>query len=65
MNSSQTNRLLQTINAEIKSLEEYVHALKLRRYALSPVSSLPPEMFAAIFSLLCILSASSSDGNPD
>ncbi|KAF8268678.1 hypothetical protein EI94DRAFT_1714278 [Lactarius quietus] len=57
MNPTQTNsreRLQQTIDAEIKSLEESVRALKLRRNALSPVSSLPPEVFAAIFSLSCL-----------
>ena len=44
----------QAIDAEIKSLEESIRALKHRRNALSPVSSLPPEMIAAIFSFLCL-----------
>ena len=44
--------LQQTIDSEIKSLEESVRALKLRRNQLSPISSLPPEVFLAIFSLL-------------
>ena len=59
--------LQQTIDAEIKSLEESVLALKLRRNALSPVSSLPPEVFIAIFSLLCIpgTSPSPDGGTPD
>jgi hypothetical protein len=68
MNSSQTNlreRLQQAIDAEIKSLEEFIRALKLHRNALSPISSLPPELFATIFSLLCVPSTSSSGGNPD
>jgi hypothetical protein len=46
--------LQQTIDAEIKSLEESIQALRLRRNALSPISSLPPEVIAAIFSLLCL-----------
>ena len=59
--------LQQTIDAEIKSLEESVRALKLRRNALSPISSLPPEVFIAIFSLLCLPGTSSSPnvGMPD
>ena len=46
--------LQQAIDLEIKSLEESLRTLKLRRNALSPISSLPPEVFAAIFSFLCI-----------
>ena len=68
MDPNQANsreRLQQTIDAEIKSLEESVRALKLRRNGLSPVSSLPPDVFAAIFSLLCIPGTSSLDGKPD
>jgi hypothetical protein len=68
MNTSQENsQLHQAIDAEIKSLdsEESIRALKRRRNALSPVSSLPPEMIADIFSLLCIPSTSFSGGNPD
>ncbi|KAH9170599.1 hypothetical protein EDB89DRAFT_1275823 [Lactarius sanguifluus] len=46
----------QAIDAEIRSLtEEYLRALttlKLRRNALAPISSLPPEVLAAIFSFL-------------
>ena len=56
--------LQRTIDAEIKSLEEFVRALKHRRNALSPVSSLPSEVFAAIFSLLCIPGTLSLDGKP-
>jgi hypothetical protein len=40
--------------------------VKLRHNAQhSPVSSLPPEVFAAIFSLLCLPGASSPSGSPD
>ena len=53
--------LEQVIDAEIKALEESfrpeiksLEVLKLRRNALQPVSSLPPEIFTAIFSSLCI-----------
>ena len=60
MSASQENsreRLQQAIDAEIQSLEasdsESVRELKLRRNALSPISSLPPDVFAVIFFLLC------------
>jgi hypothetical protein len=65
MNPSQANsweRSQHAIDAEIISLERSIRALRLRRNALSPISSLPPEVFAAIFSLLCPLSP---DRNPD
>ncbi|KAN0138236.1 hypothetical protein V8E53_004125 [Lactarius tabidus] len=46
----------QAIDAEIKSLEESVQesfrALRRRRNALAPISSLPTEVIAAIFSIL-------------
>ncbi|KAH9021620.1 hypothetical protein EDB85DRAFT_413120 [Lactarius pseudohatsudake] len=42
----------QAIDAEIRLLEESLRALKLRRNALAPISSLPPELFAAILSIL-------------
>ena len=45
--------LQEAIDAEIKSLEESIQLLKLRRNALQPISSFPPEIFAAIFSFLC------------
>jgi hypothetical protein len=66
MNSSQASsreRLQQAIDVEITSLEELesIRALRLRRNALSPISSLPPEVLAAIFSLLC---PPSPDRNP-
>ncbi|KAN0133101.1 hypothetical protein V8E53_009131 [Lactarius tabidus] len=54
MNSSSREGLQQTIDAKIKSLEESVRSLKLRRNALSPISLLPPDVFIAIFSLLCL-----------
>ncbi|KAF8257754.1 hypothetical protein EI94DRAFT_1757048 [Lactarius quietus] len=40
----------QAIDAEIKSLEESIRVLRRRRNALAPISSLPPEVIAAIFS---------------
>ena len=59
-------RLRQAIDAEIKTLEEStgIRALRLRRNlnALSPISSLPPEVFNTIFSLLC---PSSLNRDPD
>ena len=42
----------QAIDAEIKSLEESIRALKHRRNALAPISSLPTEVIAVIFSYL-------------
>ena len=42
----------QAIDAEIKSLEESIRALKYRRNALAPISSLPTEVTALIFSFL-------------
>ena len=44
-------RQRQAIDAEIKSLEESLLALRYRRNALAPVSSLPPEVTVLIFSL--------------
>ena len=46
------DRLLQAIDDEIKSLEESTRALKSRRNALVPISCLPPETLAAIFSFV-------------
>jgi hypothetical protein len=43
---------LQSIDAKVKSLEESIRALKLRRNALVPFSRLPPEVIVAIFSFL-------------
>ena len=57
MSPSQTNsrkHLQQAIDAEIKSLQKSIRALTLRRNALSPISSLPPEIFEAIFTFLCL-----------
>ncbi|KAH9043540.1 hypothetical protein EDB83DRAFT_2677433 [Lactarius deliciosus] len=42
----------QAIDAEIKSLEGSIRALKLRRNALTPISSLPTEVITTIFSFL-------------
>jgi hypothetical protein len=64
--------LQQTIDAEVESLEESIQALKgsirvlnLRRNALSPISSLPPEVFSAIFSFACLPGIPSLGGKPD
>ena len=56
-NSSENQR--QAIDAEIKTLAESIRVLSQRRNALAPVSSLPPEVFAAIFSFLRVPVASS------
>ena len=42
----------EAIHAEIKSLEDTIHGLTRRRNTLAPISSLPPEVIAAIFFLL-------------
>jgi hypothetical protein len=42
----------ETIDAEIHSLELTIQELKLRRNGLAPISSLPAELMAAIFSHL-------------
>ena len=66
--------LEQVIDAEIMSLEEYLQAevrsseesireLKLRRNTLQPISSIPPELFVAIFSYLCLPGIPSLGGN--
>jgi hypothetical protein len=56
----------QNIDAEIKSLEQSIRALKFRRNALAPISSLPTEVFAAIFSLLRLPGTTSAPaGEPD
>jgi hypothetical protein len=46
------DRFRQAIDEEINSSEEFTRALKSRRNALAPISCLPPEILAAIFSLL-------------
>ena len=48
----------QAIDAEIKTLEESIRALKRRRNALAPISSLPTEVVAIIFSYLRLPSTS-------
>ena len=71
MDPSQANPrecLRQAIDAEIKSLEGSIRALRHRRNALAPVSSLPTEVIEVIFSLLHVPGTSSSstlDGNTD
>jgi hypothetical protein len=44
--------ILEAIDNEIKSLEVTIQALKCRRNILVPISRLPPEILAAIFSFL-------------
>ena len=59
--------LQQSIDDEIKAIEESIKllgVLKLRRNALQPISSLPPEIFAAIFSSLCLPGIPSLGGKP-
>ena len=68
MNPTQANyreSRQQAIDAEIKSLEESIQLLKLRRNALQPISSLPPEIFDAIFSSSCLPGIPSLGGDPD
>ncbi|KAI9444552.1 hypothetical protein H4582DRAFT_1909696 [Lactarius indigo] len=70
MNLSQANSReyqKRAIDAEIKSLEESILALRLRRNALIPVSSLPPEVIAAIFSCLRLRASTAITigGKPD
>ena len=57
-NSSSWEHQQQAIDAEIKSLEESIRALKHRRNALAPISSLPTEVIAVIFSYLRLPSTS-------
>ena len=65
--------LRKIIHAEIKSLEESIQAhygdtstpLKYRRNALAPISTLPAEVIAAIFSFLRRPAASSPRGKPE
>ncbi|KAI9453530.1 hypothetical protein BJY52DRAFT_1418216 [Lactarius psammicola] len=55
MDSSRANPqeyLRQAIDAEIRSLEGSIRALRLRRNALAPILSLPTEVIATIFSFL-------------
>ena len=46
--------LRQTIDDELESLEKTARTLKLRRNALAPISRLPPETIAIIFSFLSL-----------
>ncbi|KAH8985466.1 hypothetical protein EDB86DRAFT_2336845 [Lactarius hatsudake] len=52
--------LRQAIDAEIKSLEASIQALRYRRNALAPISSLPTEVIITIFTYLHIPVALSS-----
>ena len=56
----------EAIDAEIKSLEESIRALKYRRNALAPISSLPPEVTTLIFSFSRATSSTFTPGKkPD
>ncbi len=55
----------QAIDAKIKSLKEAIRALRHRRNALAPVSSLPTEVIAAIFSFVRLPGPSPLGGEPD
>src|SRR6266702_4088089 len=55
----------QAIDAEIRSLEESIRALRHRRNALAPFSSLPTEVIAAIFSFLRLPGTSPRGEKPD
>ena len=57
--------LRQDIDAKIKSLEESIRALKYRRNALAPISSLPTEIITIIFSFLCLPATSLLGEKPD
>ncbi|KAH9033657.1 hypothetical protein EDB84DRAFT_1438202 [Lactarius hengduanensis] len=69
MNRSQVNSLeyqRQAIDVEIKSLEGSIRVLRLRCNALVPVSSLPPEVIATIFSFVRLRASTTMTigGNP-
>ena len=55
----------QVIDAEIKSLEESIRALRYRRNAVAPISSLPTEVIAVIFSISRLFNAPLSGGKQD
>ena len=59
---AETKALEESIQPDIKSLE--VLNWKLRRNAIQPISSIPPEIFTAIFSLLCLPGIPSLGGKP-
>jgi hypothetical protein len=47
-------RIRRAIDDELESLEKTTRTLKLRRNALAPISRLPPEIIATIFSFLSL-----------
>ena len=55
----------QAIDAEIKSLEESIRALKRRRNAVAPISSLPTEVIAVILSISRVFGAPLVGGKLD
>ena len=68
MNSTQArSRESQYIDDEISAIEEsfkLLGALKLRRNALQPISSLPPEILTDIFASFCLPGIPSLGGKP-
>ena len=50
---------IKSLKDEIRSFEESVRVLNLRRNALQPISSILPEIFTAIFSFICLSGAPS------
>ncbi|KAI9453541.1 hypothetical protein BJY52DRAFT_834312 [Lactarius psammicola] len=55
----------QSIDAKIEASDESIRALRLRRNALAPISSLPPEVFATIFSFVRLPDRSILAEEPD
>ena len=55
----------QAIDVKIKSLEESIRALKRHRNALAPISSLPTEVIAVIFSISRVFGAPLVGGKLD
>ena len=55
----------QAIDAEIKSLESVIRALRHRRNAVAPILSLPTEIIATIFSTLRLFDAPIVSGKSD
>jgi hypothetical protein len=54
MDEDSPDRLRRAIDDELESLEKTTRTLKLRRNALAPISRLPPETIAIIFSFLSL-----------
>ena len=59
------DQLLKTVEEEIKVSEQVTQELKYRRNALVPISRLPPETLAEIFSLLVFSEDDDEDDDDD